>query len=193
MLSAPPATMQSAKPASDPLRRGRDRLQPGGAEAVHGLRRAPAPGARRAAPRRAPTFMPCSPSGNAQPMMTSSISLRVHPGPLDERPDRRRGEVVRPHVPQLALLRLAAGGADRGEDERCTHGDLPCPALVAERLALLQHVLDALEGLLLAAEPEERLPLEVEQVLLGDERPGRHVAAGDDARDGASEPLLVLA
>src|SRR5438094_8540351 len=37
---------------------------------------------------------------------------------------------------------------------------------VAQRLALLQHVLDALHGLPLAAEAHEGLALEVEQVLL---------------------------
>ena len=42
----------------------------------------------------------------------------------------------------------------------------PNPNSVAQRLALLQHVLDALHGLPLAAEADEGLALEVEQVLL---------------------------
>ncbi len=48
-------------------------------------------------------------------------------------------------------------------------------------------MLDALEGLPLAAELEEGLALEVEEPLLGDEGAGGDVAAGDDAGDGAAE------
>ncbi|MFN9909997.1 MAG: hypothetical protein ACK56F_28425, partial [bacterium] len=73
---------------------------------------------------------------------------------------------------------------------------------VAERLALLEHVLDAGHRLGVAAQREEGLPLQIEDVLLGARRAERDVAARHDpgqllahdrvvARDEPAHPHLV--
>src|SRR3974377_1046253 len=54
---------------------------------------------------------------------------------------------------------------------------------VPERLARLERVLDALQRPALAAEPEKRLALEIEQVLLRHRRPVWQRAARQDVRE----------
>ena len=57
-------------------------------------------------------FIPASPSGNAQPRITSSISLRSDLRVfLQQRLHHDRGQIVRPGVAQRSFRRFADGGA----------------------------------------------------------------------------------
>jgi hypothetical protein len=105
MTSASPARMRSAAmaTASSPDAQKRFTVAPGV------LWGSPA---RRAATRA--TFMPDSPSGVAQPKMTSSISLGLYGGASGEDGlDRHRGEVVRSGMAQAAARGFADGRARR--------------------------------------------------------------------------------
>src|SRR5574341_1009794 len=64
--------------------------------------------------------------------------------------------------------------------------------LIPQRFPLLQHMLDTLQRLFLAAQFQERLPLQVQQVLLGDQGPGRNIAPRDDIGNRVGEELLEL-
>ena len=63
-----------------------------------------------------PTFMPCSPSGKAQPIVTSSICAGVDAGALDEGADDLAAELVGPHLARArpcAPARTATGRSRR--------------------------------------------------------------------------------
>ena len=69
------------------------------------------------------TFMPCSASGIAQPMITSSISAGSMPGRAPQRlGDGDRAELVGPRAAQRAVRRLADGGSHGGNDDSVMHG-----------------------------------------------------------------------
>ena len=63
---------------------------------------------------------------------------------------------------------------------------------IPQRLAGFEGEGDALLRFALAAEGEKCLALEVEKILLGDERAGRDAAAGKNVRGPASDFLIVL-
>src|SRR5262249_7243555 len=63
---------------------------------------------------------------------------------------------------------------------------------VPQRLSGLQHVLDALLGLLGAAQRHEVLALQVEQPLLVDHAARLDRAAGEDLRDARRDVVVVL-
>src|SRR5689334_17452398 len=63
---------------------------------------------------------------------------------------------------------------------------------VPQRLSRLEHVADALAGLLLAAEAGELLALPVEEVLLAHQARAGERAAGEDGRDRGSQALVVF-
>src|SRR5262245_12446961 len=66
-------------------------------------------------------------------------------------------------------------------------------ASIPQRLPGLQRVRDALQGLALAAEAEERFTLQVEHLLLVERRRVREVAAGEDPGELASDRGVVIA
>ena len=71
------------------------------------------------------TFMPCSPSGIAHPMITSSIDGGLELRHAIERAlDRDGAELVGPHHAERALRRLADRGANGGNDDCVLHGSL---------------------------------------------------------------------
>ena len=79
-------------------------------------------GSPASTPTMRPTFMPCSPSGNAQPMVTSSIAPGSMPRALDQRPHDLAAELVGAHAGELAAVR---GGERRpdvaGDDDAFGH------------------------------------------------------------------------
>ena len=120
MLSAPPAMMQSANPAMirsaaeamvcRPDEQKRLTVWAGtwyGTPAFIAATRA--------------MFIPCSPSGKAQPMMMSSTSSGSIAGPVQQPPDGGGGQIVRPDILQFSLFRLAAGSAVGGQDICVSH------------------------------------------------------------------------
>src|SRR5205085_8453182 len=155
------------------------------------------------------TFMPASASGVAQPSTTSStiagsspgarssaaliaaaamssgrVSFRVPRGALPTAV--RAAETITasfiassPIVQRLALPSCFLCKANHKSIENVIRRKCP-RALVAQRLAGLQHMLNALLRLALAAQRDERFALKVEQILLGHLRRVRQVAAGDD-------------
>src|SRR5262249_19985961 len=66
-------------------------------------------------------------------------------------------------------------------------------ASIPQRLPCLQSVPDAIEGLGLAAELEERLALQVQQVVLGHGRGVWKGPARQDEREGPSDQGIVIA
>src|SRR5450759_746870 len=64
--------------------------------------------------------------------------------------------------------------------------------LVAQRFTLLQHMLYPLQRLLLAAQPQEFFPLQLKQILLTDQRPGRDVTAGHNVCNCPTQHLLIF-
>jgi hypothetical protein len=77
--SVPPASIRSALPRRIWSAASATACRPGRAEAIDGLRGMVFGRPASSRPMRA-TFMPCSPSGMAQPMMASSMRLRSMPG-----------------------------------------------------------------------------------------------------------------
>src|SRR5947208_8159705 len=67
------------------------------------------------------------------------------------------------------------------------------PRLVTQRLACLERVLNPLECLSFSAELEERLALELEQVLLGDSRLMRQRSAGENPCERPAKQRVVVA
>src|ERR1700759_3351411 len=65
--------------------------------------------------------------------------------------------------------------------------------LVPQRFAAAQRVLDALERLAFAAQLQERLALEIEQIVLGDDRAMGEGAAGQDPCERAADHGVVIA
>ena len=109
MICAPPERMRSAAMAMacSPEEQKRLMVTPG---TVSGRP------ARSAATRA--MFMPDSPSGLAQPRMTSSISSRGHGGILfQQAADDGRGQIVGPGGAERALRGFADGGAKTIDDD----------------------------------------------------------------------------
>src|SRR5215218_5012482 len=117
------------------------------------------------------TFIPCSASGMAHPMMTSSIS-------------RASREGTRSSAPRMAAAPRSSGRVAR----RVPFGALPTAVrtaltitafsiLVSQRLACLERVGDSLLRLLFAAQGKEALAFEVQVVLFADQGTGRDGAA----------------
>src|SRR5205814_9121782 len=75
--------------------------------------------------------------------------------------------------------------ADRMAISRMVWSSIP------KRLALLQHVLDAIAGLRFPAQREEPFALEVEDVLFAHRRAGRHRAARKRAGEVAGDDGVV--
>src|SRR6185437_11709405 len=144
------------------------------------------------------TFSPCSASGWAQPRTTSSTSA----GAMAARfiasratSAQRSSERVFLKTPRGARP-MGVRTAERMVTSRM--GFFLWPRLlrdwsVPQRFALGQHVLDALAGLGFPAQREERLALEVEDVLLADRRASRDGPAREDARQVAAHLGVVLA
>ncbi len=66
-------------------------------------------------------------------------------------------------------------------------------ASVSQRLALFQHVLDALHGLLLAAETDKGLAFQIQQVLFGNKLwRSEFASAGEDLRELSSDHHVVV-
>src|SRR6516162_9893304 len=76
-------------------------------------------------------------------------------------------------------------------------GPLPCSMngriSIPQRFARLERVLDALKGLSLAAELEERLALEIQQLLLADGGLVRERSAGETPRQRPADQRVVIA
>ena len=114
------------------------------------------------------TFIPCSASGMAQPMMTSSISFLSRLGTRARAPWISNGaEVVGAGGAEGAFRGFAAGGADCANDDCFSHqvpllcGMVYLAWLVAKGLAGFQRECNPLLSFLLAAEGEECLALQV--------------------------------
>src|SRR5260221_8994373 len=147
--------------------------------------------ARRAACRA--TFIPCSASGMAQPSTTSSTIAGFTIGTRWRAPrmasaamssGRVSRRVPRPALP-TAVRTLETITASR-------MSTLVAPLLVPERLALFQHELDSLLGLLRAEEGQESLALEVQVVLLA-RQSGRTVTPAEDGGHVGGHRRVVLA
>src|SRR5581483_1504533 len=108
------------------------------------------------------TFMPCSASGIAQPITTSSISAPATP------PERASASVITssPSVSGRVSFSPPLIARPNGVRTPLTIAT-SLIGLVPQRLVVHEHVLHALAGFFLAAQREERLALEVEDVLLG--------------------------
>src|ERR1700691_3357633 len=138
-------------------------------------------------------FWPCSASGIAQPMMTSSISLGSRVGTRSTAPrtaiaPRSSGRVKR-SVP-LGAFPTAVRTA-----LTTTASFIICPpwrvfgctcvledGLISKRLAVLERESDALDRLGLSAKREEGLALQIEQRLLAQQSSWSNIAAGEHAR-----------
>ena len=151
--STPPATTTSAPPGRDRVGGQRDGLQAGGAEAVdgHGRRRCRA--GRRSRRRCGPRSCP------ARPRAWRSRGSRRRPCPArtagtraERALDDGGGQVVGPRLAQRALAapcprRCRTTTRSRMTARHCIGAPVRI-VLVPQRLAGLQHVLDALVGLL---------------------------------------------
>src|SRR5579885_1921567 len=174
MISALPARMRSAAMAMDcrPELQKRLMVTPG--------TRSGSP-ARRAAQRA--MLLPDSPSGMAQPRITSSMSSCGTCGYSSRRrritaAARSSGRAWR-KVPRGALptaVRRQSMITASCIAPLCVRSPTVAARLIPQGLSGFQHVLHALLGLRLAAQTQEGLPLQVEQVLFRD-----GLLAGDPA------------
>src|ERR1017187_5331592 len=152
--------------------------------------------ARKAATRA--TFIPCSPSGMAQPIITSSTSFLSRPGTRPSAPwmataARSSGRVAR-KVPLGALptavrtaLTITASLMLVSRGHPLPHGrgsETYGAARVSKRFLLIPQWLAAFQGegnpllrLLLTAERKKSLPLQIQQILFADRSAGRDIAA----------------
>src|SRR6516165_4158506 len=64
---------------------------------------------------------------------------------------------------------------------------------IPERLARLQRMRDALEGLALTAQAQKRLALEIQHLLFRERRRMREIAAGEDPRELSADERVVVA
>src|SRR5260370_2965999 len=176
MVSRPPATMTSAPPllirsaaiAIDCKPEEQKRL------IVIALVSTGSP-ARIAAARA--TFIPCSASGIAQPMITSSIS-----------------PVLRPVTRRTASLITTAPISSGRVFLNVPFGALPTAVLTADTITAsliflipqwlpsLQHMRDALLSLAFAYQRQERFALEIQKVLFGDSRRVIQIASSKNSR-----------
>src|SRR5690606_26348049 len=191
MLSTPPARMTSAWPsmmrsaaramACRPEEQKRLMVKPG---TVGGSP------ARMAAMRA--ILIPCSPSGMAQPRMTSALFSAASPGlrrmaarlTMAARSSARWSLRVPLWALQMGVRTPATITASR------TMGSLL--PLVPQRLAGGQDVLHPGLALGMAAEAQERLPFEVEQVFLAHPGAGGQRAAGEDVGQLLGDVDVVL-
>src|SRR6266550_8993911 len=109
------------------------------------------------------TFIPCSASGIAQPMITSSISATLSPG-------------TRPEASFITAAPISSGRVFLN----VPFGALPTAVrtadtitasliiLIPQRLPRLQHVRHAFLGLALTNQRQERLAFQIQKVLFGD-------------------------
>src|SRR6185312_15841650 len=142
------------------------------------------------------TFSPCSASGWAQPRTTSSTSA----GEMPARLIASRATSA-PRSSERVFLNTPRGARPMGvrTAERIATSRMEFFSFwlrgssVPQRFALGQHELDAFAGLRFPAEGEERLALEVEDVLLADGRAGRDGPARQDAGQVAAHLGVVLA
>ena len=65
------------------------------------------------------TFSPCSPSGNAQPTITSSMRFGIDAGSGHQRPHHLRRQIVRPHPGEQSL-----GGEMKGRAPVSRYDDI---------------------------------------------------------------------
>src|SRR6478735_9924860 len=136
------------------------------------------------------TFMPCSPSGMAQPMIASSMRLTSMPGAcattlLSTCASMSSGRVLR-NTPRGALptgVRVAA----------TMYASCICLVMesVPERLAGLQHVRDAFLGLGHLREGDEVFALQAQQPVLIDERAAVHFASAQHRGDARGDLVVV--
>src|SRR6185503_18149677 len=130
---------------------------------------------------------PCSASGLAQPSTTSSIAA----GCTSARRSASRVAMAARSSDRVFLNTprgarpMAVRTADRMATSRMVEPSIP------KRLALLQHVLDAVARLRFPAQRQERLALQVQDVLLADGRARRHGAARQDARQVGADLVVV--
>src|ERR1035437_6757385 len=176
--------------------------------------------ARKAATRA--TFIPCSPSGMAQPIITSSTSFLSRPGTRPSAPwmataARSSGRVAR-NIPLGALptavrtaLTITASLMDVSPQSEKTKTGMAADKtqsclirvhrrssaahnfLIPQRAAALQCKGDALLGFLFAAKREERFPLQIQQILLAHQGAGSDRAAAQNVRHPTSDLRVVVA
>src|SRR6266446_947854 len=141
------------------------------------------------------TFMPCSPSGNAQPITASSIAFGSSDGTWATAAriaatSRSSGRTVR-SAPRGALptgVRVAA--TTNASSRSC---NMTGASSVTHRLAGLQHPHHPLLRLRMCNQLEEVLPLQIQQPLLVDHRSGLDIAAGQHIGDRAGDQEIVFA
>src|SRR5687767_1755080 len=180
MLSVPPAIITSASP-----RRMRSAASATAWTPEEQKRLIVIPDTRSGKPAsRSPmraTFMPCSPSGIAQPTMTSSTSPGSSPwhcwtAALSTCASRSSGRTFL-YMPRGALptgVRVAA----------TMYASWICLAIsIPQWLARLEHVLDPRLRLFRRDQLHERLALEIEEPLLVDEAAGFDLAAAHHGRE----------
>src|SRR4051794_563109 len=137
------------------------------------------------------TFMPCSASGMAQPMITSSTSDLSSAGILSRAPSmaaapRSSGRVAR-SIP-LGALPTAVRTA-----LTITASLILVTPLIPQRLPGFQREANPLLRLLLAAQREERFPLQIQQVLLAHQRARRDLTAAQHVRHPIGDLRVVIA
>src|SRR5688572_26479338 len=135
------------------------------------------------------TFMPCSASGMAQPRMTSSTVSAFTAGTRESAPLMASAAMWSGRV--RARAPLPAFPTAVRTDETITGSGMD-HHLVPEGLALFEHVLDAVPGLLRAQQGEEGFPLQVEEMLLAG-HPWLAVAPAEDGRHPGGHHAIVLA
>src|SRR5690606_14034391 len=145
-------------------------------------------------------FSPCSPSGMAHPMITSSTSLGSTWGTrrissLTTAAPSSSGRVFF-SVPlwafPTAVRTPATITASRITLLSSLFVSLFPPDSVPERLVFGQHVHHALLGLRLAGQAEEGFPFQIQQVLLVNQRPFGHRAPRQDVGQLAGDLVVVL-
>src|SRR5688572_11076945 len=132
------------------------------------------------------TFMPCSPSGMAHPMRTSPTSAGSMPGA--RRSASRIAMAARSSG--LTVLRLPFLPLPMGVRAPATI--TASLMLIPQRLPRLQRVRDPLERLLLAAEAQEHLPLEPQEILLAHRELGIDVPPAERVRELLPDVDIVV-
>src|SRR4051812_34588199 len=133
------------------------------------------------------TLRPCSASGCAHPSTMSSMTA----GSTSARRSASR-ETCAARSSGRVFLKTPRGARPMAvrTAERIATSRMVGPS-VPKRLALLQHVLDAVARLRFPAQREEPLPLEVEDVLLADGRAGGYGTARQRAGEMAGDDGVV--
>src|SRR5271166_4092941 len=150
------------------------------------------------------TFMPCSASGIAQPMITSSICLRSSMGTRPSAPftaiaPKSSGRVFlsvpRGALPTGVRTALTITASFIRESPSCREASSLSQsfASVPQRLACFQREPDAFGGLFFTAQREKRRAFEIQQIVLGQQGSGGDIASRKNMRHMVCHLHIVVA